>query len=957
MSRECRYICQRAANAIISEVGSYRVSTDALYGINQFLDEFLVQLLVDCQSLDLSRIKASIFNLLPSTLGKNAIVEAELEVKTFTATETIDYTMYEKMRTLGQQQQQPQHQQSAFPTKKCLSLLRDKCFEFCTLADKDDQQSWVPQKECDDVIISPIVAIYVTTVLEHMAEYILTAVAMTAETEDTDYVRIKELFLALVDDIQVGVVFQAMDLRDKMERRSFAHGYLPRTSTLPSPTPIGKHQIQYSTSFMKRSGSSSRGLAFDELDLRYNDEDDTTSLSRPSALGLHTPFSNYSALSDSVPHPIYPVANNTHHTSKKAYKVFKHDRHESKPPSSELASFSVYDPDAPTMNFEDLIRSGNTMRVSLTPNRLKSIETKDQMVDDPAPSKFSWKRRSSSAPRQSTGSRSQTPSPTNLPQSQHSALVKPGSNLDNYAVAQKGRRRNTKTKSRNINTRPEQSHDTSEPHLSDTSSLSSHSSSSKLFEKSLPTPTSSTSSKKSKKRPPVPSDMKLPSSPSIASSMKSTSTKASTDAISLTSATSSSSSTSSASLSSTSSLLGLTTSATPSKSSTTLKPTLSPTPTLRRSSLSNRKSRESIRRKREHDNNQMNTSSADDNSALSSSKQQQSTMEPDSFECYADTKPERPSSYVAKRASAAGPSQQPTPYENHAMKNSTEIDTACTPKESAISPRPLSTAGSVGNAVKQLDEMMKQQSSFPPGGSYSPDEQRRQRKTTTSLAPSLPNINSKADTLDTTTATRTTIRSRQLSQVSQENATFRKSMVLDKVLQFERAHTMDENDMTYRRASSYIPRRERFMYLQRDPNTLERPKTTIFTTHSSSDIATATSQPIVRPGTSAAIAAAAARFSAGVSMAIQTDTTKVTNASITTNNNSTTSSFKALTADQVGNTEAECGSFGSDNSQQDNCSEHGVVVGDEEWFLPEDEWEDTQEQEHAVVEWLLGESC
>ncbi|CAO3587621.1 unnamed protein product [Absidia cylindrospora] len=40
MSRECRYICQRAANAIISEVGSYRVSTDALHGINQFLDEF-----------------------------------------------------------------------------------------------------------------------------------------------------------------------------------------------------------------------------------------------------------------------------------------------------------------------------------------------------------------------------------------------------------------------------------------------------------------------------------------------------------------------------------------------------------------------------------------------------------------------------------------------------------------------------------------------------------------------------------------------------------------------------------------------------------------------------------------------------------------------------------------------------------------------------------------------------
>jgi hypothetical protein len=184
------------------------VSTDALHGINQFLDEFLVRLLTHAQSLDLSQIKASVFHLLPSTLGKNAIVEAELEVKTFTETEVIDYDVYEKMRTLGA---------PSFPLKKCLPLLRDKCFEFCTLADKDDQQSWVPHQQQDSIVISPIVAIYVTTVLEHMAEYILTAVAMTAETEDTDYVRIKELFLALIDDMQVGLVFQAMDLRDKME--------------------------------------------------------------------------------------------------------------------------------------------------------------------------------------------------------------------------------------------------------------------------------------------------------------------------------------------------------------------------------------------------------------------------------------------------------------------------------------------------------------------------------------------------------------------------------------------------------------------------------------------------------------------------------------------------------------------------------------------------------------------
>jgi hypothetical protein len=55
--------------------------------------------------------------------------------------------------------------------------------------------------------------------MEHIAEYLLTAVAMTAEHEDTDYVRVKEVFLALIDDIQLGDVFNRMDLHDKMEVR------------------------------------------------------------------------------------------------------------------------------------------------------------------------------------------------------------------------------------------------------------------------------------------------------------------------------------------------------------------------------------------------------------------------------------------------------------------------------------------------------------------------------------------------------------------------------------------------------------------------------------------------------------------------------------------------------------------------------------------------------------------
>lgn len=168
-------------------------------------------------SLDLSQIKSIVVSLLPSTLGKNAIVEAELEVKTFTETESIDYELYERMRNLGEGKNE------RFPLDEAVTLLREKCFEYCTLADKDDQlylQKSLRTKRNETnmkVVISPIVAIYVTTIMEHIAEYLLTAVAMTAEHEDTDYVRVKEVFLALNDDIQLGDVFNRMDLKDKME--------------------------------------------------------------------------------------------------------------------------------------------------------------------------------------------------------------------------------------------------------------------------------------------------------------------------------------------------------------------------------------------------------------------------------------------------------------------------------------------------------------------------------------------------------------------------------------------------------------------------------------------------------------------------------------------------------------------------------------------------------------------
>ncbi|KAL0092242.1 hypothetical protein J3Q64DRAFT_1672159 [Phycomyces blakesleeanus] len=765
---DVRYICQRAANAIISEIGPYRVSTDALQAINLFLDEFLVLLLTSSASLDLSRIKSVVFTLLPSTLGKNAIVEAELEVKTFTETETIDYEAYERMRLLGQSE--------PFPTQTVLPCLRDKCFEFCTLADKEDQQQWMAlkAKPPSDIIISPMVAIYVTTVLEHMAEYILTGVVIAAEHEDTEYVRIKEVFLALIDDVQVGDVFYRMDMREKMEKRAITLGYRPRNSMTPSrtssPTPSRKQNFLPDAMSESVNGSF-MDISFDDMDLGY--DDDRTIASRPN-----TPFRPNSVITqnnNNTTSTFYGVQS----TQKKAYKVFKKDESNTldvpEGPSS-------YDPDAPAMNFEDLIRSGSTVRVSLTPNRLRSIEVKDLAAVQP-PESPSWERRSTTLPRISTppAPRPEMPfiqSPLEMPEESIHPTAPPiiedptpEARFENPREAPKPPQHKqaavvTPSRSKrkqSLDRVPEEPKKIDEPILR-RGSMSNQQS----VTPSIPSPSlSHQDSPTVVVHTPVPENV----------------------------------------------------------ISTAPEPTPTPATSTERQTKVHRKG-----------------------SFKKSSKAHKSTpdlsIHRDSDTSSVDTasltpRPERPSMSVAKRASVLA-SRRQSAHEDGMDRQ----------------PVRLSTAGSVGLSIKAWDEISKQK--------LQKEEEEPKEKRRSMIHQWREKIDSEDD--------------------SDASSRRKESAVLDKVLKFEQVSSLDD----YR--ASYVSRRERFLYLQRDPIALERKKPT----------------PVRQPR--------------GIDASVQTET--------------------VVPIVAVRKTD----------------SEHGMVDGDEEWFLQDDEWEDVQDQESAVVDWLLGEA-
>lgn len=60
-----------------------KLKLEALRSINVLLDEFLYKILGAAGSLSTDSIKAGLNKVLPSTLGKDAVLEAEMELKAY----------------------------------------------------------------------------------------------------------------------------------------------------------------------------------------------------------------------------------------------------------------------------------------------------------------------------------------------------------------------------------------------------------------------------------------------------------------------------------------------------------------------------------------------------------------------------------------------------------------------------------------------------------------------------------------------------------------------------------------------------------------------------------------------------------------------------------------------------------------------------------------------------------
>ncbi|PCH40775.1 hypothetical protein WOLCODRAFT_143217 [Wolfiporia cocos MD-104 SS10] len=367
------FVSAHSADVFLSDVRPIKLAFDALHAVNVLLDELLYTILHTAQSLATAKLKAALTKLLPTSLGKDALLEAEVELQAYWERTTPS--------TSAEAEDEPH-----FDLQWYYELLRLKCEAYCTLNDSDeDADAERHLKERMDergvpfppnaTALAPA-ALYLTAILEAICQHVLSNVGSVATRDSSrTAATLQDVFTALCEDDTVYGTFRSMKAYEQIETLSRAQK--PRrsksisrlTDRVSSPGPSGTEYAAARESpslpaWTRMSGESllsgsttaasvergsldSRGKVMRMLSHSRSSSDKSSS---PAEIARSE--SGKSCDSRDFEVRLLPSAGTG---SRRSQIVSQHDddlRHE----------------------FDELMRSGATMKVSLTPDRLKSME-------------------------------------------------------------------------------------------------------------------------------------------------------------------------------------------------------------------------------------------------------------------------------------------------------------------------------------------------------------------------------------------------------------------------------------------------------------------------------------------------------------------------------------------------------------------------------------------------------
>lgn len=422
------FISARSANTIISENRPTRIQAETLLILNALLDELLLSILSSAKSLATDRIKTDgmlkIFG--NNLLAKDAVLEAELELRSYVEGKRAEGAKV----PLGLMATSRVDGTDGFPVQSAYKALRVRCQYYSTLGDCDDEGASQDQNLMSTdgrpvATVTPMVAVYVTALLEFVGQHILQNVSRVIERDNSDEASLYDLRAAITEDEQLNPLYEKMSIKQEVLRRIDAIGSRTnRGAVKPWHVPAeGDFDEAAETSLFSSKRASIQQPPSTAASSSRNGHTASSSLGHAEGSSLRGSMSTLRT-SSSVAHSNGVDSNGTISASSSAGKAAAarpslgradgssgstqgHGRR----PSSDRSWSGVFgsmkrrnsfkqgsDPSAtpgrpmlqtngsnsstvpadspldPTDDFEALMLSSQTMKVSLTPNRLHTIE-------------------------------------------------------------------------------------------------------------------------------------------------------------------------------------------------------------------------------------------------------------------------------------------------------------------------------------------------------------------------------------------------------------------------------------------------------------------------------------------------------------------------------------------------------------------------------------------------------
>ncbi|PPQ66726.1 hypothetical protein CVT26_009527 [Gymnopilus dilepis] len=363
-SNEPSYISAHSADVILSDIRPIKLTANALRAINDLLDEFLSRILSTACSLATDKLRASLLSLLPTSLGKEALLEAEVELRAYWERTESKASLEDDSRT--------------FNLQWAIDLLRLKCEAYSTLNEEDEDPAsearinenygkMHPQSP-SPALLDPA-ALYLTAILESLCEHILSNVGRVAARDSSrTSATVNDLYTALCEDDSIYGLFKTLKVYEQIEqmaktpetRRSKSFSRNDRQSTSRTSSP------QNDLTLVNSAGSRSR----------QSSEGNTANPAPPSTAGSRTSFEKARAIR------MFSNGRGSEGDHQNGHKKSESIRSEgARSYHNEDGSISPVEDAEMLREFDDLMRSASTMKVSLTPDRLKTMEVYKQEKD------------------------------------------------------------------------------------------------------------------------------------------------------------------------------------------------------------------------------------------------------------------------------------------------------------------------------------------------------------------------------------------------------------------------------------------------------------------------------------------------------------------------------------------------------------------------------------------------